>query len=1222
MTFASTRCIGRKGLTTAGFFLAAMGATIGANAKASAGQVNPSMLAGLQWRNIGPHHGGRVSAVGAPIGKGQTAIFYAGLPVGGLMKTTDAGETWFPIFDHFRNVDGVGAVAVAPSNPDIVYVGTGDSIAGDNGDGMYKSTDAGKTWTHIGLEDTVKINRILISPTNPDVVLVSTQGNSVHRGRGVFRTTDGGKTWTNVLNPAGYNGTLALARAYDVPNVIFAATGGKRPFPFGPPPKASKSKAKTGAKAKPESTAGAKPAAATSAASKFAAKPATATSAASKSAAKPGAKQKSKAKPKPKATPAELFKSTDGGVTWTQVTTIPKITERMGVAVAMHTNAQRIYIIGGGVKGGSGLFRSDNGGKTWKHMDPHDGRISNGQGGYNCGVYVNPDNPDVVYTISTAMYRSTDGGKTFHAYKGAPGGEDPHVMWIDPTNGNRQIVGVDQGAGVTLNNGATWSSYYSIEAGQFYHIVTTDQYPFWVFGSQQDTGGAGTRNRSDMGEINHDWRAIPSSESGRLAASPLDPEIIYADGYGPGGGGSGLVKLNLHTGDWENVAPNFGANAKKYHQSHAYAKHFDPFDPHALYVAYQCLMVTTDGAKSWKIASPDLTTKKGQKQIACGAKEPKPAHSKSKPHNPFGPRGNVIVDFSISTAKNGVMWTVSNNGQIYNTFDGGKHWTNVSNLPGIDNKTYAKNLHYINIQASHQNPEEAYLTAQLGRVSNLSSIPVLSTKHSSSGKKQDKSKAKASVLPDVTGANIPLIWRTTDGGKTWTKIVNGLPIDQRTGSYVNVIREDPKQAGLLFVGTESGVYVSFNDGNSWQSLQNNMPTTSIRDLKIHTFDHENDLVAATFGRGIWVLDDITPLQQITTSAEKIAAAPAYLFAPADAIRSRENVNWDQPTEPWEHHSPNPPYGAYLYYHLSRKPSGPISISIYNAAGSLVDTIPSTLPPPIKGNHFPRYWLASPQSRALTTHLGTNRFVWNLRYAPPPAFRPDLENQMNSVEDETTPGPKGPQVIPGVYTVKLTVDGRTYSRKLTVVNDPRIGQSPQVMAALEAQNQLNLLAYHAMQTTHSANGQVEAVAKQVDAIVSDRKAPANVLSQAKAVQKKLKTFGGKPPKNEGFFFFFSHRPKPGAMKTFIDLNNSFNSLVSMVQVGLDMYPTPAQVGTWNKDCKEYNRTIDAWNSMRTKDLAAFNQLLKTADQKPVTVSAALQAQSSCGLTSHYPAIGKQ
>ncbi|MGH9468079.1 MAG: hypothetical protein ACRD1Y_12075, partial [Terriglobales bacterium] len=997
----------------------------GVAALSAAAQVNPNLYNGMRWRDLGPHHGGRIAAVSGAVGRGQSGVFYAGLPQGGLEKTTSAGVTWFPIFDQFKNVDSVGAVQVAPSNPNIVYAGTGDSVGGSDGDGMYKSTDAGRTWTHVGLTTTVKINTILISPTDPNVVLASTQGDATHNGRGVFRSTDGGATWTNVLDPKGFNGTRDIAYAFDQPQVIFAATQGSGGFRFGPPRANA---------------------------------------------------------PKPQA--AELFQSTDGGATWTQVTSIPDFNGRIGVAVAMHTGAQRVYVIGNPVEGGSGLFRSDDGGRTWRHMDPHERRISNGQGSYSCGVYVSSTNPDVVYTMATAVYRSTDGGNSFEPFKGAPGGEDAHPMWIDPTNGNRMIVGMDQGASVTLDNGRTWSTYYNQAVAQIYHIATTYSYPFEVVGSQQDTAGVMMANRNHFGEVAPDWRSLPMAEAGRLVTDPLHPDIVFGvEGFTPGST-QGVLKMSLATGQWESVAPNEGATARRYRQARDYAQHFDvAFDPEAHYVGLQCLLVTRDGGENWTVFSPDLTTPKGQAQVACGG---------AADHGTA-----AIQDFSISTARKGVFWTASTNGQIYNTMDGGAHWTNVSNVPD------AAGVRFLNIQASHQDPKTAYLAGRLGG---------------------GRGFAAATVAPG-TDTDVPLIWRTTDGGNTWTKIVNGLPKDQRTGSWVNVVREDPKQAGLLFCGTESAVYVSFDNGEDWQPLQLNMPTTSVRDLKFHTFDHENDLLAATYGRGVWVLDDITPLQQITTAAAAIAAAPAYLFAPGEAIRSRENVQFDQPVQREENHAPNPPYGAILYYHLSAAPTGPITLSVYDASGGLVWTRSSTLPPPVSGANFPSYWLATPQSRALETAVGTHRTNWNLRYSSPPAYQHDLEDETFFVAGQTVPTPLGPQVIPGEYTLELKVDGKTYTRELTVTNDPRVGQSATMMAALRAQNRLNMVAYEGMQASYKAGQEVAGVEKRVATL--EQSGAGDVRAQARSVAEELKPFATAPG---GFGGFRRRAAAPGAMQS--------------------------------------------------------------------------------------------
>ena len=1085
---------------------------------AAAQQVNPDLYAGLKWRNVGPFHGGRISAVTGVIG--QPGVFYVGTPLGGVWKTTSAGVTWFPIFDQVKSVDSIGAIQVAPSDPNIIYVGAGDPILGSLGNGMWKSTDAGKTWHHIGLEDTVKIDSILVDPTNPNLVIVSALGDATHHGGGVYRSTDGGQTWTNVLKPAGYDGTRQVAYDFDDPSIMLADTQGTGGFHFGPP---------------------------------------------------------SKKKPKPPL----VFKSTDEGLTWHQMK-IPPFPGRVAVAIAMHTHGQRIYIVGNNIEKGSGLFRSDDGGATWQHMAGKDTRISNGQGAYSCGVFVDSQNPDVLYTFSTAMYRSTDGGVTFHAFKGAPGGEDYHNLWIDPTNGKRMVVGADQGASVTLDGGRTWSLWYTEPISQIYHVATTNQYPYWILGAQQDTGAVMIKSRGNFGQVNFtDWSPLPSSEFGIITPDPRKPYIFYGVGYGPGGGGSGMIKINMKTGQWENVAPNFGVDAKKYRASRDFQKKFDTvFDPGALYVAYQCLLVSRNGAHSWTAFSPDLTTLKGKPQVACGTPLSPPKHPPKHP-NPFGPVGPVINDFSISKVKPGVFWTVSSNGQIYNTMDGGKHWNNVSNITGAPPHT-----NFETIEAG-DNVNTAYVTGSIGAQSFF-----------------------GPPLPKNEDVDVPLIWRTTDGGKTWTSIVNGLPRDQRTGSWVNVLRADPRQPGLLFAGTETTVYVSFDNGDHWQSLRQNLPSTSIRDLVIHTQYHMNDLVIATYGRGFWVLDDITPLRQIAAHAQAIRSSSVYFFKPEEAIRARINANWDQPFSVEVPHAPNPPYGVIVDYYLSHKPDGPIQLQVFDSHGNLVRTISSTLPPPIEGQAYPRYWLASPESRALSTQIGMNRVNWDLRYNPPPAFQHDLENQMNMVAGTTTPGPHGPQVIPGVYTLKLTVDGKVYTRHVTVMNDPRVGQSPALMAELRAQNHLTMLAYHGMQQTYEGHGEVEAVKTQLASLMKGS-LPADVASQAKTLDADLTKIGGKKPAGGILAFFMRHAAaKPGALKSFITLNDNYNTMVSMMQVGLDMAPTPAQVTTWENDCHQYNRTVTAWKAMQKHQLADFNSLLAKNHLHELSVAPTNLTDGSC------------
>ena len=1119
----------RWGLVFSGFL---------ASTFATPAQVNSNLYVGLKWRNVGPFHGGRISSVTGVIDDSGT--FYFGSPLGGIWKTTSAGVTWIPVFDQQTSVDSIGAIQVAPSDPNIVYAGAGDPIGGSLGNGMWKSIDAGKSWEHIGLEDTVKIDSILVDPADANLVIVSTLGDTTHHGGGVYRSADGGQNWTNVLKPAGYDGTRDLQYAYDDPNVMLAATQGTGGG-FG-------------------------------------------------GGGNRGAQARSK--------PALAFKSTDEGKTWTQIK-IPPFEGRVAVAVAMHTNGERMYIVGANIENGSGLYRSDDGGATWRHMAGKDTRISNGQGNYSSGVFVDSQNPDIVYTMSTAMYRSTDGGLTFEPFKGAPGGEDYHKLWIDPTNGHRMLVGSDQGASVTLDNGKTWSLWYTETISQVYHVATDSQYPYRIMAAQQDTGAVMISSRGNWGQVNFtDWNPLPSSEFGIVTPDPKNPNIIYGVGYGPGGGGNGLIKINISTGQWQNVAPNFGTDSTRYTAGRDFQKKFDvAFEPTALYVAYQCLLVSRDGAHSFTAVSPDLTTTKGAPQVACGARKPQPqtqtqppTQQKAESQPPTQAKVQTpppsgiqlpppsISDFSISRAKRGVIWTVSSNGQIYNTMDHGKVWSNVSTIANVP-----PHVSFNTIEAG-DDVNTAYVA---GRIAGERGVPVAADEDS----------------------NIPLIWRTTDGGKTWVSIVNGLPRDERTGSWVNSLRVDPQQPGLLFAGTETTVYVSFDNGDHWQSLRQNLPSTSIRDLDVHTDHHQNDLVIGTYGRGFWILDDITPLRQIAANSQAINSSTAYLFKPADAIRARINSNWDQPFSIEMPHATNVPYGALIDYYLTREPSGPIQLQIFDEHNNLVRTMSSTLPPSIDDALYPYYWVATPESRALSTHVGLNRINWNLNYDDPPALRHDLENQMNMTPGSTTPGPHGPQVIPGVYTLKLTVDGNVYTSKVTVINDPRVGLTPELLTALRTQNRLTLLSVDGMKQSFAGHDEVEDVRKQLASLMQSN-LPADVAAQAKALDASLTKIGGVvPPPGGGGGGGNRRPPEPNAMQSFADLNNSYNTMVSMIQVGLDMAPTSAQIATWEKDCIGYNLTLAAWKGMQ-QQIKDFNAVLAKNKLPELKVPSTRLADSSC------------
>ncbi|HEV2180609.1 MAG TPA: hypothetical protein VGR59_09820, partial [Gemmatimonadaceae bacterium] len=683
-----------------------------------------------------------------------------------------AGATWFPVFDSIKSVAAVGAIGVAPSDPNVVYAGTGDMPTGgsiNQGDGMYRSSDAGLTWRRVGLEDSRQIPSLIVDPHDPNLVIAATQGDLHQKSdaRGVFRTTDGGATWTRTLFVDQETGIEKLASAFDEPQVIFATTD--RHY------------------------------------------------------SAPGALQRRGAASDSGPTGTALYKSTDEGLTWHVVDGrgLPRLFGRTSVAVAGHTNAQRVFLIGN-----FGLYRSDDGGSTWRQMDSTDHRVGNGQGGYNCGVYVDPQNPDIVYTINTSSYISTDGGNTFTGFKGAPGGDDPQQMWIDPTNGKRILLGLDQGATVTLDGGLTWSPWYNQSTEQVYHIATDASFPYWIYATQQDAGAVRTRNRGNLGEITPlDWSPVPTWEWGTIVPDPLHPDTVYASG-------NGIVKVTYPSEQWINVSPLQDPKLEL-RTGLTQPLVWAPWNQHELFAGFQYLMATTDGGAHWTKLGPDLSVPHGSEPAA-----PQPP---GRGGGAGPPTGGIIETIAPSSVAPGTIWVGTNNGLIRVTRDNGKTWADVS-IAGLPNAARAD---IQTIDASHTSAGAAYVA----------------------------------IDEHTVGDYTPYFYRTRDYGKTWTKIVTGLPTDAPSGSFAHTIRNDPKRAGLLFAGTESAMYVSFDDGDQWQSLQLNLPNTSYRDI---TFNR-NDLIVGTYGRGIWVLDDYTVLRDLTPA---IASAPAHLFKPDDAVRVR------------------------------------------------------------------------------------------------------------------------------------------------------------------------------------------------------------------------------------------------------------------------------------------------------------------------------------------------
>src|SRR5882724_945120 len=1008
--------------------------TIALIATAAQAQYNPESFSTMKWRLIGPHRAGRVTCVaGIP---GKPAIYYFGTPGGGVWKTTNGGRVWKPIFDDVH-VASIGALALAPSNPEIIYVGTGEETAGN---GMYKSTDGGKTWTDAGLKDTRYITAVLVDPSDPNVVIASARDFwTAGTGRGIYKTTDGGKTWNKTYFKDDKTSVVEMVASPDDARVMYAATYSLVIDP---------------------------------------------------------------SRPRALGTDSQILKSTDEGNTWQQLsgTGLPDSGRgSIGLAVAPTTNSKRVYAIVN-----SGFFRSDDGGVNW-YRSTTDPRVTGST--YFGKTYADPRNPDLVYVMQTSMYRSIDGGKSFESYKGAPSGEDQHVLWIDPADTGRMILGSDQGAIVSLDAGHTWSDWFTQPTGQFYHVITDNAFPYRAYAAQQDSGSVAVLSRSDFGQITYrDWFSTGAFESGYIAPDPLNSNLIYSVGwYGS------VFRLDRTTGQ---IATVFAPGAK-YRYTWETPLVFAPRDPPTMYLGMQYVLRTSDGAQTWQEISPDLTTK-------------------TPPANDTG----VIQAIAPSAAAAGEIWVGTSTGLVQLSRDNGATWNNVT-PPGLAARTEVRL-----IEASAVDAQTAY------------------------------------VIAAAFGDSHPNIFRTRDGGKSWQKIVNGLP----ETAIARVVREDPMRKGLVYAGTETGVYLSFDGGDHWQSMQFNLPTTSVRDLNVHG----SDLVLATYGRGLWILDDVSPLRQV--SAE-IAARNAYLFQPATAPRVRWDNHPDTPLSADLPAGENPPEGAIVYYYL-KAPARSVRLEIRDEHGDVVRNFSNTLPMlELRPKNVPDYWFAP--AEVLTINSGLNRFVWNLEWPHPNTLTYNFRGRHIDYVEYTLPDhavagktpinqPPGPLAVPGKYEIVLTVDGQTYRQPLVISLDPRVRVSP---GDLEAQLDLARMIDAWMNTSYNSYNEVGALRVAVANTQKSLAADSPLTGPLQALDKELAEIQDGTNTAPGF----------GAV------NRDVARFVTMIQSG-DIRPAKSVIENAAPSCVALKNDLALWRKINGESLPALNQLLVQNKLSALTIVA--------------------
>ena len=1041
-----------------GFAIAGWACAANPMATADLSAVDPSNYQALHWRLVGPFRGGRVLAVaGIP---GDSRHFYFGAVDGGVWSTQDAGRTWQPLFDR-QPVGSIGALALAPSSPSTIYAGTGEADMRSDiaqGDGMYKSTDGGAHWTHIGLADSRQIARILVDPHDPDLVYVAVLGHPYgpNAQRGVFRSRDGGQHWTKILYQNPNTGAVDLAFKPGDPKTIYAALWQTRRPPWSVYPPSNG----------------------------------------------PG---------------SGLYVSHDGGDHWSRIAGhgFPANPGRIGLAVSP-ARPDRLYALADGPWGQGGLYRSDDGGGEWQHVSP-DPRIW-GRGWYFCALTADPADADRVYVMNTMVLESEDGGAHFIALKGDQTGDDFHVLWIDPTNSERRILGSDQGAQVTLNGGKTWSSWYNQPTAQIYHVVTDNQFPYWVYGAQQDSGAAALPSRADSSDgitMEQFHEVATGGESGMIAPDPDDPHIVYGDASDSG---ASVDKLDWTSGQVRDVNPMLAYPMDHYRSVWTMPLVFAKRDRKTLYFGNQRLFSTSDGGEHWKTISPDLT------RPDVGTLPNLDSTTAADDYH-VGKRRGVIYSIAPSPLDTKIIWVGTDDGLVWRTADGGGHWRNVTPAALTPWSKVG------GVELSHFHPGAAYLAIDRHR------------------------------LDDGT----PYIYVTRDDGKTWQRADSGIP----RGSFVNVVREDPVRPGLLYAGTEFGMYASFDDGAHWQSLQQNLPVTSVRDIDVHG----DDLVLATHGRGFWIMDDVAPLRQMND----VRPGEVALFAPADAIRVRPPGFTGTPMPKDEPTASNPPDGALIDYVLPAAVKGPVAVTILDASNQVVRRFSSAdhepAPDPSKLKFAPEWAVRTPVPASAP---GMQRFVWDLRYARPSAL-----------------GAKGPSndgvwAPPGRYTVKLTVDGHDYSQPLVVKPDPRVKVS---QAALQREFEL-------ARKVEAAQLQVSAPLDRAVKLLNELDAR---LAQSDAAHAQLAALFAKATRISGSRPHPERVPFPAVPPLRVDslqaLAADLDSLASAVD-GADADPSPDALSSYATLSRKLTATLAEWTRFEHVDVPKLNEQLKAAGQKPI------------------------